>query len=144
MDIKILRNKNELDGTCYMELLPGKYDGKCWSDTSIFFDEEVFGLLEPIIEKHAKGYDHYAFTEVDKNTWSKIISDLENVQKLLKSDESSEELQQHLGFLFKNTETEFFENLDQNKQDTDRLIKEFVAWLKDKLASNEVISILGI
>ena len=116
MDIKILRDKNELEGTCYMEVLPGKYDGKCWSDTSIFFDEDVFGLLEPIIERHAKGYDHFSFIEINKNAWLKIISDLERLLDLLKPETSSEELRQHLGFLFKNTEIEFFENFDQNKK----------------------------
>lgn len=34
--MKIIRNKEELEGTCYIEILPGRYLGQCWNDTSSF------------------------------------------------------------------------------------------------------------
>jgi hypothetical protein len=144
MDIKILRRKNELRGTCYIELLPGKYSGKCWNADSIFFDEEVFGLFEPAIGRHAQGYDHYAFNEVDKESWLGIITDLEGIQKLLEADVAPTELCQHLGFLFKDTKADFFANIDQNKKNTIQMIQEFVIWIKGNLVNNDPISILGI
>ena len=109
MSIKILRSKNDLRGTCYIELLPGKYIGKCWNADSIFFDEEVFGLFEPTIEMYAQGYDHWAFNEVGKESWLRIIADLEGIQKLLEADVAPSEFCQHLGFLFKNTKADFLQ-----------------------------------
>lgn len=43
--LKILHSRNELEGTCYIELLPGKYCGTCWNEGSLFFTEEDFGYF---------------------------------------------------------------------------------------------------
>ncbi len=34
-NIRIITNKNELEGTCYIEVLPGAYKNKCWNEGSL-------------------------------------------------------------------------------------------------------------
>ncbi|MFZ0959301.1 MAG: hypothetical protein WAO35_00230 [Terriglobia bacterium] len=41
--IRIITTKSELEGTGYIEVLPGAYKEKCWNEGYLFFDEEVFG-----------------------------------------------------------------------------------------------------
>jgi hypothetical protein len=77
-EIRIITNKGELEGTCYMEILPGPYREKCWNEGSLFFEEEVFGYLEPIIKRHVETYDHYAFTEIKRNNGSQLLTILTN------------------------------------------------------------------
>ncbi len=144
MDIKIITDKNELKGSCYIEILPGSYNGVCWNDASIFFDEEVFGLLEPTIAKHAPTYDHYAFTEIDKSTWFKIILDMKNIQFSLNSYNSPEEIKHHFGFIFKKTEDKFLKHFEANKKDVSLLLSNFTIWLKKQLSDNNVLTVLGI
>ncbi|WP_179088476.1 hypothetical protein MKY66_11925 [Paenibacillus sp. FSL R5-0766] len=56
--MKIIRDREELEGTGYIEVLPGKYLGQFWNEDSIYFDEEVFGFVEKTIENIFSGYDH--------------------------------------------------------------------------------------
>lgn len=49
LDIRLIRNNKDRDGTCYFEFLPGIYRDKCWNEESVFMDEEVFGFIEPIL-----------------------------------------------------------------------------------------------
>ncbi|MEH1940550.1 MAG: hypothetical protein V7L01_10080 [Nostoc sp.] len=44
--IRLIRSLSELDGTCYFEILPGRYEGNCWNQNSVFITEEVFGYFE--------------------------------------------------------------------------------------------------
>ena len=39
-DIKIIIDQSEMEGTCYIEVLPGQYKHKCWNSESIYFSEE--------------------------------------------------------------------------------------------------------
>lgn len=64
--IRLIRDLSELQGTYYFEILPGKYQDKCWNQNSVFMTEEVFGYLEPIFERRAPNFDHYAFVEIVK------------------------------------------------------------------------------
>jgi hypothetical protein len=50
----IIKNIKELEEAVTIEVLPGKYLNKCWNDSSIFFTEEDFALLETSIEKEFK------------------------------------------------------------------------------------------
>jgi hypothetical protein len=42
--IRLIRDRAELQGTCYFEIMPGKFHGKCWNEGSLFLAEDVFGL----------------------------------------------------------------------------------------------------
>jgi hypothetical protein len=35
-EIRIITNKGELEGTCYIEVLPGPYREQCWNEGSLF------------------------------------------------------------------------------------------------------------
>ncbi len=112
--IKIITDKNELEGTCYFEILPGKYKGQCWKDCSIFLDEEVFSLIEPAFERHVPNYDHYAFTDVSKEQWNMILNDL------------------------------ISQKLDSKREDTKKLIDELTVWVRSQLENEDYLAVLGL
>lgn len=142
--IKIIKDKNLLEGTCYIEILPGSYKNKCWNNSSLFFEEEVFGYIEKIIEKHVANYDHYAFTEIDKERWLKIANDLDDLCNILSLITSMSELKNYIGFLFNGSDKEFEENFQENKIALSELSLDFSLWIKYNIKEQGVITILGM
>jgi hypothetical protein len=143
-DIRIITDKDELEGTCYIEVLPGPYKNQCWNDDSLFFDEEVFGYIEPIIERQVAAYDHYAFTEIEKERWFAIADDLEKLASALTSAESVSDLNDNVGFVFKGTDERFAATFDENKTALVQLFTKFSAWVRAQVNQYGSITILGI
>jgi hypothetical protein len=133
-----------LEGTCYIEVLPGSYNGQCWNEGSLFFDEEVFGYLEPIIEKHVSAYNHYAFTEIEKTQWLAITDDFEHLNAQISSSTTISDFQEKVGFIFNGTGERFSMNFHSNKAVLIQLISEFISWVKIKLNQYTSLTILGI
>jgi hypothetical protein len=143
-EIRIITNKSELEGTCYMEVLPGPYKEKCWNEGSLFFEEEAFGYLEPIIKRHVETYDHYAFTEIKKEQWLAIVNDFDKLELQIISSKSVSDLQNQVGFIFKRGDERFSSNFDINKTALSQLFSEFSKWIRAKTNEHDSITILGI
>lgn len=145
--IKIIYDVENLKGTCYVEIKPGKNTGKHWNKDSIYFTDETFTYLSRAIEKEFKDYSPWGLwgvSEIDKHTWDLILIQLENVKHFLKDDPKEEEIRTMVDFLWEDTEPKFQENIDQNIIDLINLISEFQAWTSEQCKNNEFITILGI
>lgn len=112
--IRLIRSTSELHGTCYFEFLPGPYRDKCWNEGSVFLEEEVFGLVEPIIARHEPQFDHFAFVNIRRTTWERIIAELDQVSK------------------------------SSDNREVSAMMAELVAWLREQLTHEQCISVLGI
>ncbi len=142
--IEIIKNKSELDGTGYMELSLGKYEGKHWEETSLFFDEEVFGYIEHIFEKHVPNYDHYEMNDADKLSWQKIIRDLSELSNLLESAIEFNEIVGSIGFIFGGTRDYFQNNFERCRAELLSMINELILWARENIDKYGYIAILGI
>ncbi len=101
--IKIIKDKSELEGTCYIDLSLGKYQGQHWEEASLFFDEEVFGYIEMVFEKHIPGYDHYGMNDADSKAWDKVIADLKELSWLLETASDFKDVFEKIGFFWRLT-----------------------------------------
>ncbi|AKP78573.1 hypothetical protein AS52_03612 [Priestia megaterium Q3] len=143
--IKIIRDLDSLQGTCYVEIKPGKYTGEHWTKESIFFTDETFTYFSSAIEKHYKKYSLWGMSEISRVTWKLIVEELENLKLFLMDNPKADELKKHIGFFYlDSTEKKFKENLNQNVSDLVQVISEFQTWITEKCKNNEYISILGI
>ena len=142
--IEIIRDKSELDGTGYMELSLGKYEGKHWEDSSLFFDEEVFGYIENVFKKHVPNYDHYAMNDADESSWQNIIRDLTALSNLLESAKEFNEIVDDVGFIFGGTKDYFENNFGRCRVELLKLVNELIIWSKDNIKKYGFIAILGI
>ncbi len=142
--IEIIKTKAELEGTCYIELAPGKYQGKHWESTSLFFDEEIFGLIEPIFEKHVPNYDHYSMNDADSTAWVKIIYDLNSLVSSLDSASEFSEILGKVGFIFSGTRDSFQTEFLVKKHELQQLVIELTGWAEEKIGTHGSIAILGI
>lgn len=142
--IEIIYDESTLEGSCYIEILPDKFKGKCWNTSSIFFAEQNFGYIMPVFEKCYKKFDYYAFNQIEIEIWKLIIMELENMKKFLFVNPNPHSLKDVLGFLFAYSEEEFMENYDSNIRQLILMITEFQSWIKGESVSTKVISVLGI
>ena len=142
--LRVVRDKSELEGTVFIEVLPGRYRGKCWNDGSIFFDEETFGFFEPFIEREVPEYDHYAFTEVSRPRWIRVASSLRAFATELLVAAAAQSMPKGLRFVFSGTEVSFSQNLPGNTRALADAATGFAEWLERVLEEHDAVSILGI
>jgi hypothetical protein len=142
--IEIIKDKSKLEGTCYIELSLGKYQGKHWEQTSLFFDEEVFGYIEMVFEKHVVNYDHYNMNDADSEAWYKIISDLKKLIQLLQSANEFSEILGKVGFVFGSTRDDFQSSFKNSKYELCEMIKDLVNWAELNIKNYGHIAVLGI
>lgn len=143
-NIEIIKDKSNLDGTCYIELSLGKYQGKHWEETSLFFQEETFGFIEMIFERHVPGYDHYSMNNADYESWSKIIAELRQLEALLNSAKEFGELIGKVGFVFGDTRDYFQNHFQQSKAQLQKMVSELSEWAEEHIIKYGYIAILGI
>lgn len=96
--IEIIYDISQLKGSCYIEVLPGKYMGKCWNKESIFLTEEDFGFIMPIIKKCYSEFDYYSLNEIKREVWVKILSELEKLREYLKDSPKKDSISKFVGF----------------------------------------------
>lgn len=70
-DLTLITDTSKLDGTTYVELLPGTYKNKCWNEKSAYIDAEhpIYNSLENLFAKHFKNFDPYSFQTYSKSEW---------------------------------------------------------------------------
>ncbi len=142
--IEIIYDLNVLEGSCYIEILPDTYKGKCWNSSSIFFTEDNFGYILPAIEKCYKKFDYFAFNEIEIEIWSQINKELEKMKQVLQSNPNPHSLKDTIGFLYDYSEKEFRENYGINIKQLISMMTEFQMWIEQKSSTTKFISVLGI
>ena len=143
-NIQIITDMKHLEGTAYVEILPGPYQDECWNEGSLFLDEESFGFLERVIRRNVPKYDHYAFTKVEKSVWEQIIVELNALLMQVHQASTTSDFAENVYFYFKNTESDFQEEFETNRKQLEGLIGEFCDWVLTKLETEKVITILGL
>lgn len=142
--ITIVRDPALLEGTAYIELLPGGYRDSCWNAGSLFFTEEVFGYVEPIIERHEPRFDHFAFVDVERSAWDAILNDLAHVERALRAAASIDDVPPLVGFFYPGTKQEFAASFRDNADALAALLAELGLWLREQLSRNHIVAVLGM
>lgn len=119
MKIRLINQVSQLDGTQYFEFLPGPYKGRCFTDDSVFIEEDVFGIIEPIFQELVPKYQRNAFNKVLKEDWAKIVAEMQQQRVNIANSP--------------NSDAELLAMIDQ-----------FTSWVIKTLGTYEEISILGI
>jgi hypothetical protein len=140
----LITDRESLRGTCYIEILPGRYRGKHWNAESVYFEEVPFGCLEPTIARHWPAYSHYAFNEINGYVWRKIIADLQTTGQAIAAGATTRELDGRIGFIFTPSRDGFLKNEVENLGELRNTIEDLTTWLTRQLESFEAVSVLGM
>jgi hypothetical protein len=143
-NIRLIRDRSAAKGGEYFELLPGLYAGKCWNDGSLYIEEEVFGLIEPVFQRHAPMYDHYGFTEVRGASCGEIAAELGRMRSILEQAGCTKDLRGSVGFYCVGTEERFAANWRASAASLARMADELALWMTSAASEHGCISVLGI
>lgn len=81
---RIVRDKQELKHTCYIELCPGRQRTKaCWNEGSLYIDIDAFTYIEDAFETSVDKFSEYSFTIFSREEWLLIIAKLMKQQDAL-------------------------------------------------------------
>ncbi len=140
----IITDKSKLDGTAYIEIYPGKFDGSHWSDKSVFFEEHHWEYLTRIIQRHYPDYDPYGFQSLSSGNWKPILCDLQSLAKRIESGQKINDIRSEISFMSEYTENEFMKNEESNLNKLKQTIELFTLWVIENLQSSQFVSILGL
>jgi len=142
--VRAITDRSLLEGTAYIEVMAGAYRNRCWNDGSLFFEEEVFGYIEPTIEKYEPTYDHYAFTQISMRDWEKIIKALADVRSRLEVETFRPGMLLQMGFLFTDSKERFTESMNANSVALGATISQIETWTDDNRFRYSCVTILGL
>lgn len=142
--ITFIVDRTKLDGTCYIEIVPGRYQQKHWQDGSLFFTEETFRFIEHIFEKYVEKYDHYSMQDIPKQVWLLVVDALKTLNRELTEVQNIVALSEKIYFYCDVTKADFDSDFEQNKSLLIQMNTDFIAWIEQTLTSYEYIAVLGI
>ncbi len=145
MCLKLITNKEELEGTAYFELLPGRFDNKFWNDNAVFMSESSFSFMEDIVSKHYADYDHYSCSmNIHCDIWMLITTDLQHRKVIIDKAMSAEILISECRFLDNYTIGELQKNWNAYKEQIQGLFESTLCWLQKTLEMHEYIVLMGL
>jgi hypothetical protein len=137
MVYKLIRDKNELVGTCYFEFLPEKDPEKCWNDNSIFLTEESILVFEDLLYKINKMYDHYSITYYNEHELNLLKKEI--VTRLNEIKENKIIAGKHYSKIYY---TELNVGINKSKDEIIKMLEDLIDWLKSN--EKKELTILGI
>lgn len=135
---------NQLKGTDYIEVLPGKFANKHWNPQSVFFNDEHFIFIEQIIMRHSAHYDHYEMTDIDKATWDKILIDLETLHDKIANKSRLSDFQSEVYSFFPTTDRRFLKLKSQDINHVRKMLIDFIRWTRISIKQHDTIAVLGL
>jgi hypothetical protein len=145
MCLKLITNKEELEGTAYFELLPGQFNNKFWNNNAIFMSEPSFCFMEDIVSKHYADYDHYDCSmNIHRDLWISIITDLQYRKAIVDEAMDAELLISECRFLYPYTIGELRKDWNAYKEKIQALFESTIDWLQETLKIHEYIVLMGL
>ena len=143
-DFRLHADPSKITGPHWFELVPGPPpEAKCRLPGSRFINEFTFCLIEGIFEQYAASYDHFSYGEVSSSQWKMIVADLATLRAaLVKAGENAKVALPYGGTL--RVQTDFEQNWATNQGQLASLLFSLDQWLRETLAVNDSISVLGL
>lgn len=142
--IALIHNLSDLIGTCYFEFLPGGYKQQFWNEGSVFLAEATFGLIEPIIMRRERNFDHCAFVDIRRHIWEQIIADLVALAKRCDTATCIGDFSSDIWFSSTTMQDDFAHDFAASAYALSKMSRELTGWLREALREHECIAILGM
>jgi len=143
--IKMIDDVQELKGTCYVEVQPGRYTGEFWSKDSVYFTDEVFGLFSQAIHQYAPAYSLWGVTKITADTWLLIAEELNKLADFLHTYPEIEDIETRMTFVYEEeNKKDFVLNQKEITAQIIDAIQSFVVWIKKTCQTHSSMTILGV
>jgi hypothetical protein len=142
--IRLLRHRWELHGTLYFEFQPGVHAGLHWQPTSVYVREEFWADLGTVLARHERRYSHYGFTAIAAPAWASILQDFDALAAGLKMAVARQEAGELLPHLFRWHAPLGGAFWRRYTLQYGSMTRELACWIRNQLAKDDVVSVLGI
>jgi len=138
-NFKILKINDlpEVDGA-YLELLPGKYENKCWNDNSIYIEESELCIVNDLLHKVNNEYMKWGFEYYyDENMLEKLENELQKRldeiinNGYLKKGKSNKKYYDYINV-----------HMDLFKNDIIEMLDDLISWIK--MNKSKGITVIGM
>lgn len=137
----LIRKTEELDGTCYFEYLPGKYQDKCWNSHSVYLTEDSTAFIEDLFHQISIDYDHYSFTELNTEQIKQFIDLVDSrISKMKSSNQYKLETKMFSEYYYNNLMDDYI----NFKEQIITLLFDLKIWLNEIIKSYDRITIMGL
>ncbi len=137
-------NKEQIKGTCYFEVLPQKYEGVCWNNSSVYFNEETFLFFESIIYKIVPEYSHYGITVLNESNLLMLCEQIKLLLVKVKNATTFKEIINDEKIVTVSTEKVFDNNFEGSRAALLDVLNDFMEWILKNLTHSKEITILGV
>jgi hypothetical protein len=138
MDVRLIKDKSELNGTCYFEFAIGRYNGSHWRKSSVYLEDEVFHGLLPLFRRCLPQFDYYFHTQVNAAAWAPVVSELKELrERLVRVHKSIPSEKDALAPALDRDLCDFAPEYVQ-------VITDLCDWLDDKAKRHTAVTILGM
>ena len=142
MKYKIIKDKNKLCGTNYIEIGSGKFAGKYWQNSSLFIHEYDFNVAEGIVAKFFKEYDCYGINNIPKETGITILSQWRKAAEAI--DKTKKQKYYTLLNLSAVNNAVLTEEIFKNKEAIKKMLNELADEVEKFYKNSNWINILGL
>jgi len=143
-ELKML-HKQQLQGTCYVEVQPGRHDGEFWKEESVYFTDETFSLFTQTILSYVPSYSMWGKSEVTTETCLLIANELKKLAEFLGMSPSLRELKERLELKDETDIEQLFTTHQQCEfREVLNLLYAFSSWLTAQCLIHSHLTILGI
>ena len=129
-------------GKDFIEIVPGRYQERCWVPDGRCIHEETFCLIEGIFEKHVPSFTHFGPNGIARADWLRIWSDLSELRGRL-SQPNAGIVELPYGSTWR-PEEQFRRDEVENQARLAVLIAELERWASETFREHDYISALGI
>lgn len=135
--LKLIKDKSELEGACYFELMPRKYEGKAWNDDSVYLTEDSYLIVEPAFKEVLKNYDYFSFMTFSLEEVNRICKKLSEIISTISASTDYQGLLSHMCI----SDQKSFE---ATKIELLSLVNETKKWLESEKQRSSDFSLLGM
>jgi hypothetical protein len=141
-----MMTREQVQSGLVMQLVPGALNDPVAADQSVFFSEDAFFFIEPVISQAwpaYRNYGHWGVSKIPAEAWRAIVEELKTLRQHLETARApftfdlSESMAGDVG-------REFLLKFDEQRFRLVAMINAMTAWLELHLASTPVITIAGI
>ena len=137
--------KIDLQGSCYIEVQPGRHKEEFWKEESVYFTDDTFFLLSNIIHDIEPSFSLWGRTVIHRDNILLIADNLTALTVFLEGVPSPEKVKEKFRLIHLEEENQFATLfLDADYSEHINVLRSFSEWLTLQSKSHSHITILGI
>ncbi|MDD9927601.1 MAG: hypothetical protein OXR03_17395 [Rhodospirillaceae bacterium] len=141
MQLNLVTNTENLEGTLYYEFYPGLWTEEHWNPASVYVHDDAFTLISQVFRNRIHLFDPYGISKISGSRVTSVIEGLDEFAKTVSGTEKPENLWH--GEL----EADILEQIDDwnlARRELSVMLRRLGQWMLGVQAKKQPITIIGL